>query len=529
MSRPDTHEPLYILVARIALFAIATFLYLRVMSSAAGIWTSVASVSAGLIAAALLYQRGLRVVVVLVVSALLAVVGFFGGEGLLHLDVLVTQLGPEKTLLLSDVITFGLVGFASSFVLRTLSMRRHAFALAEVAFVAGAVVFTFIDHRNMMINRPRFLSDWSWGFGIGPSYVLGACGVAVTVAAALLFIRRQPWLKTLATMLLLMLLAYVAHAMVSKTAIKPIAATDPLGLQDKEKGRDKKGHGNGKKNPFKNDYSPPQKPHPVAVALLRDDYTPDQGVMYFRQQALSQYNGVSLIAADRAFDSDVISEFPALGQPRVAGGAIDAESHRRIPTTMFLLVDHPQPPSLGHTRKVSLVDNPNPQRFVSAYNAESYVLSVPPRRLLGRKSIPSTWDKATVEHYTKYPDDPRYLALADELVRSLDPRFASDDVAKAFAIKRFLEKNGFYTRKSQHADAADPTSSFLFGSLRGYCVHFAHAAAFMLRSQGIAARVALGYAVQTFKRAGGSSILIMSNGAHAWPEIHVDGVGWVSV
>jgi hypothetical protein len=132
------------------------------------------------------------------------------------------------------------------------------------------------------------------------------------------------------------------------------------------------------------------------------------------------------------------------------------------------------------------------------------------------------------DHYLALPEDPRYGALADIIGREVDPRFANDDLAHAYAIKRYLEREGFYTMQSQHSSSSDPTASFLFGSLRGYCVHFAHAAVYLMRSQGIAARVALGYAVQVNKRSGGSSILIMSDRAHAWPEIHLEGIGWVT-
>ena len=82
-------------------------------------------------------------------------------------------------------------------------------------------------------------------------------------------------------------------------------------------------------------------------------------------------------------------------------------------------------------------------------------------------------------------------------------------------------------RKERHAGVDDPAASFLFGSLRGYCVHFAHAAAHLFRSQGIASRVAVGYAVDNRLRGGGSAVLIMGDRAHAWPEIHIAGVGWI--
>ena len=66
------------------------------------------------------------------------------------------------------------------------------------------------------------------------------------------------------------------------------------------------------------------------------------------------------------------------------------------------------------------------------------------------------------------------------LFREVDPRYVSDTFVKALAIKRYLEEKGFYTRKERHDRAEDPAASFLFGNLKGYCVHFAHAAALAL-------------------------------------------------
>jgi hypothetical protein len=81
--------------------------------------------------------------------------------------------------------------------------------------------------------------------------------------------------------------------------------------------------------------------------------------------------------------------------------------------------------------------------------------------------------------------------------------------------------------RSGHSHADDPTADFLFGDRTGYCVHFAHAAVYLLRTLGIPARVGAGYVVDEAARQGGSSILITGANSHAWPEFYVDGVGWV--
>ncbi len=167
--------------------------------------------------------------------------------------------------------------------------------------------------------------------------------------------------------------------------------------------------------------------------------------------------------------------------------------------------------------------------FQRAFEALSHVLVLPYDDLLGRRPGQESWSEAQWRHYTEAPVDPRYGAMAEEMVGVLKPEFAESPLGKALAVKSFLDKNGIYSLKSRHAGAGDPTASFLFGDLTGYCVHFAHAAAFLLRSEGVPVRVAAGYAVPESSRGGGSSVLIRGANAHAWPEIYLEGIGWVVV
>jgi hypothetical protein len=67
----------------------------------------------------------------------------------------------------------------------------------------------------------------------------------------------------------------------------------------------------------------------------------------------------------------------------------------------------------------------------------------------------------------------------------------------------------------------------LFGDKIGYCVHFAHAAVYLWRSAGVPARVGVGYRTEEDTRQGGSTLLVRSGDAHAWPELYLDGIGWV--
>lgn len=520
-----SREPLVAFALKAMLYVFATTLYVYPFSSLTGVLVSDVAVLLGMVLAWVAVRTHLRFSVGLVGGPLCLFSGMLLGDRVLDANALVDLLGIRGTFFVSDGVTFGCAALCTVFFLRFLAHYAQSFSLLEVWFIAGSVVVSFSAHRNRMINRPRFFSDWAWSAGIDPTTALAAIGAVATVAATFLFLRHQAWLKVLSTVALLILLSAMFSLGGNLNPAPEDSASDALGLRGKDNASGDQ-QGSGSDNPFKDDYSSSTPPKPVAVAILRDDFEMNDGLIYFRQRALSKYNGHHLVA-DEATDSDVIAKLPSTGTA-VAKETQRNEHHLTVPTTMYLLEDHPQPPALTHATKITLTKNPNPRQFVAAYEVESRVLSVSPERLLGRRSIDESWSPETIAHYTAIPDDPRYAALSTIVTQKMDPRFAHDDLAKAFTIKRYLEQNGFYTRRTTHSSDEDPTASFLFGNLRGYCVHFAHAAVYLLRSQGIAARVALGYAVQTVKREGGSSIMIMGDRAHAWPEIFLSGIGWVT-
>ncbi|HEU4395292.1 MAG TPA: transglutaminase domain-containing protein, partial [Planctomycetota bacterium] len=72
-----------------------------------------------------------------------------------------------------------------------------------------------------------------------------------------------------------------------------------------------------------------------------------------------------------------------------------------------------------------------------------------------------------------------------------------------------------------------PVEAFLFGSRRGHCELFASAAAVMLRSVGIPARIAIGFRGGEFDAATGVHVL-RGQDAHAWVEAWIPGDGWVT-
>ena len=293
------------------------------------------------------------------------------------------------------------------------------------------------------------------------------------------------------------------------------------------------GQGEGRNTdemPFRNEYSSAGGQAPVAVVLFHDDYEAPTGVYYFRQSAFSQYNGMRLVqTAAYGLDTDVVELFP-VSRMQVPGAPPAGSGRREMSTTVGLIAEHQKPFGLDSPATFWPIENPDPLRFKRAYRTVSRVPTTPYRELLGRRSGLPGWTDADRAHYTASPThDPRYAVLAHEIRASLPEEHREDPLALAFAVKLWLEENGTYSRRSGHAEADDPTAHFLFGDRIGYCVHFAHASAFLLRTLGVPARVAGGYAVDEARRGGGSSLLVRGLDAHAWPEVAIEGIGWVVV
>ena len=534
---------------KVVLYLVAATLFLRLLATDTALYAAGGGIVLGAALAMVLKGLRLRVWIPLLVSFLVGVLAFGLGDFLLQTDA-----GPSdvrSSLILADSVFFGLLSFALSLALRSLVQRFPVFSVLEVAFLGNAVAYTFVAHRNARIHRPRWLSDWAWSNGHDPTLILQGIGVVAALLAVGFLARNPKWYKLLSSAVVLLLIAVGVYFFFDELNIEPVVDTGGLDLTSQEQGEDggggkgDSGGGSGGGESDSDDsesgesdsgggggsgsaFSPPPPPDvivPVAIATLHDDYEPYNQLFYFRQQVLSYYDGHHLVAASDDFDKDVIDYFPY--DETLAVEKAPSPFLVKVPSSVYLLVDHPQPLALSASVSVSPLDNPNPRRFVNAYEVVSMAFNQSFSRLSGRASIPGDWSPEKVAHYLEVPDDPRYYSLSSEIVRDLDPRFLEDPVMKALAIKRYLEVEGFYTRKERHVDDVDPAASFLFGSLRGYCVHFAHSAVYLFRSQGIAARVALGYAVDNRFRAGGATIMIMNDRAHAWPEVHIEGVGWV--
>jgi transglutaminase-like putative cysteine protease len=465
-----------------------------------------------------------------------ALIGFWFVRLLARSVGLAEALGDAQFLALVDGLAFFVVALPLACSLSALSLRFRFLAFAEVA-LGGMIASQLVaEHRHGAINRPFDIADPILSSGGDPMVVFYALGAVAVLALAMVLIYERSLWRFFAHLGVLLLLLGLAGFGTNSGVLPRPQPKGGLGLTGKPDEQQKNQSGNkGKSRPdndtleFRDQEQNRDRQTPVAVVLLHDDYSPPTGVYYFRQGAFSQFNGRRLVGTTRdALDRDIPQTFP-VDKLKVQEAPEAGLDRATLESTVALLADHTRPFGLEAPVEFLAQENPNPERFRRVYKVVSSALTADFMTLTGHKGGNPAWSAADRQEYLALPGDTRYGELARKIVTTLPPELAEDPMVRAWAVREWLSKEGTYSLASKHASAEDPTAHFLFGDKTGYCVHFAHAAAYLLRSLGVPSRVATGYAVEESARQGGSALLIASGAAHAWPEIYLDGVGWVVV
>ncbi|MGN1001538.1 MAG: transglutaminase domain-containing protein [Oscillospiraceae bacterium] len=129
------------------------------------------------------------------------------------------------------------------------------------------------------------------------------------------------------------------------------------------------------------------------------------------------------------------------------------------------------------------------------------------------------------EHYLQVPRSTRNDL--EPVLKELEERLAAygyDADLVAEVVADYVRSSAVYDLDTPRMPRGeDFVSWFLLESDTGYCVHFASAAAILLRCEGVPARYVSGYVVTA--RAGDWTP-VLSDDAHAWVEYYVAGEGW---
>ena len=149
-----------------------------------------------------------------------------------------------------------------------------------------------------------------------------------------------------------------------------------------------------------------------------------------------------------------------------------------------------------------------------------------------RNTFTGGWNGAA---FGGYPDFVyrHYLDVPEELQEPLKSFYydhAGSPFSTMMAVDRVVSVLAECCEYDINAPAApegvDPVLYFLTESRRGYCMHYASAAALLLRSLGIPARYVSGFTVQSLP---GRQAAVPDRAAHAWVEVWADGFGWYPV
>ena len=127
------------------------------------------------------------------------------------------------------------------------------------------------------------------------------------------------------------------------------------------------------------------------------------------------------------------------------------------------------------------------------------------------------------DHYLELPSDlpPEIGSLARQITAGSETPYD-----KAAAITEYLRTNITYaTTVGEPPAGRDVLAWFLFDTKTGFCNYYATAEVVLLRSAGIPARMAVGFAQGEYEPP--NQYTVRQRDAHAWPEVYFPDNGWV--
>ncbi len=404
----------------------------------------------------------------------------------------------------------------------------------ELLVGAACAILLFAGHRDFHFDTPLIINSMAWQLGVSELWLLVGLGVTVVAIATMYLLissyairpavgsgpvvrryrGRTPYLQwTLGAVLLTLLGSFVVRQVYDYYfQIAQARTANGVGQESREG-----------MSPLDFNSSIGRSHQPLALVRLDGDYreNPLSPKLYLREGVLSELQGTELVNAARRFDTDLNRSGPL---ERYVGQE-DSELRSRVPVvqSIYLLAVHENAFAIDVPITINQIKNPNPNRFKATYKAYSMAPGFSMDELSGAEVGDARWTPEDWEHYTRHHPDPRYQELAERLSHD-----AEGGVAKAWSVVHYLNKNSTYTLTPNHTvkPGEDKVAPFLFGDMRGFCVHFAHATVAMLRGIGIPSRVATGYATD-LREAKDGHILLRTNDRHAWAEVYVRGFGWI--
>lgn len=414
-------------------------------------------------------------------------------------------------------------------------LRHESMGTLEALLLALGGVSLLAGHRNFHFEMPRAVNDFAWSLGIGNlAALIILAGALLAIILAYLFLAALPWAPFRASRSRALSgssakvrrWALVGTVVAAAVIFFSIGSAIQSYYAQEAFSRTANGVGESTKegkSPLGFHSALGGTNQPAALVRLEGDYkeNPTSPMLYLREAALSEMEDNEIVQASSIYDRDVSWSKPT----QAFQGQADLDLEERVPVnqSVFLLADQDNSFAVDYPLSIVQLKNPNPGRFKSAYRAYSMAPAFKLPDLAGFKVGDPRWSEETKQHYLVTHKDPRYEELAKKLAGE-----EKDPILKAKAITDYLTNTAIYTLTPNHEvkGGEDPVAPFLFGDRRGYCVHFAHAIVYMLRSLGIPSRIGTGYLTDLSQSKDGHILLRMAD-RHAWAEVYISHRGWV--
>ena len=160
-------HPIRALVFLFAAYAVS-FSY----ASALGVTSACAGAVSGLVAAELLARSRFRALVAVAFFVGISTAVTVGSAALANSTFAPEALGHRSVLELREAAQFFFTFFGVVGSMRLIAVRKPDFLFLEVLYVALALSLALEAHRDGMIARPLWLSDFAWQRNLDPAHLL---------------------------------------------------------------------------------------------------------------------------------------------------------------------------------------------------------------------------------------------------------------------------------------------------------------------------------------------------------------------
>ncbi|WP_299024365.1 transglutaminase domain-containing protein [uncultured Thermanaerothrix sp.] len=259
---------------------------------------------------------------------------------------------------------------------------------------------------------------------------------------------------------------------------------------------------------------------------------PEGAVYYWRAYTYNEYeNGVwrNTFEEEVPFEAEEFLTSPDLYRDRAnIEFTIEAKHHLetlyaptiplRIDRSVTGLIDQRPMPDVPPTETLAIKVQPL-LRPGERYTVQSLIAHPTEADLRAAGRDYPDWIR---ERYLSVPIPFTFSKLAGAIAGGLDNPY--DQVV---AITQYLRENYTYSATIPTPPRGrDPILWFLFDLKRGFCNYYATAEVLLVRSLGIPARLAVGYA-QGEPDPTNTQFTVRQKHSHAWPEVYFPGIGWV--